>query len=166
MRLDRFRRLRSLWHRAARSISGHLIVNEPAEKATEMARYRWFKQITKSTGVSLLVAWLVPFLVLGTPAVRSQSSTAQAGASVGMCEFIAQAKYYVSAIFDAANDHDRSKWEVEWADYIHKQVDPFPGNSYCRFFRSRASAQQTLQIQKNQVGAAKVIETGWVYTPQ
>ena len=132
-----------------------MAVDEPAEKATEVACYRWFRQITKSSAVSLVLAWLALFLAL---------ATAQAGASVGMCEFTAQGKYYVGAIFDAADDNGRSKWEVEWADYIHKQVDPFPGNSYCRLFPSRASAQQTLQIQKNQVGAAKVIETGWVYT--
>ena len=80
-----------------------------------------------------------------------------------MCEFTAQGKYYVSAIFAAANDNDRPKWEVAWANYIHDKVDPFPGNSYCRVFPSRAGAEQTLQIQKNQLGAAKIVETGWVY---
>lgn len=124
-----------------------------------MARYLWFRQITKWTPASLVLAWLSLFVLHGIPAARSQPA-----APVGMCEFTAQGKYYVSAIFDAANDNDRYKWEIAWADYIHKRVDPFPGNSYCRFYPSRAGAQQTLQIQKNQLGAAKIIETGWVYT--
>ena len=123
-----------------------------------MACYPRFRQIAKSTPALLILACLVSSI--GIPAARSQPG----GASVGMCEFNAQGKYYVSAIFDAANDNDRAKWEIAWGNYIHNQVDPFPGNSYCRFFPSRAEAQQNLQIQKNQVGAAKIIETGWVYT--
>jgi hypothetical protein len=130
-----------------------------------MARYLWFRQMTRPAPASLVLAWLVLLAPLGIPGTRSQTLIAQtSGASVGMCEFTAQGKYYVSAIFDAANDNDRSKWEVAWVNYIHDKVDKFPGNSYCRFFPSRAGAQQTLQIRKNQLGAAKVIETGWVYT--
>ena len=87
------------------------------------------------------------------------------GGPAGMCEFTAQGKYYYSAIFDVPNGNDRSKWEIAWANYVHDQVDPFPGNSYCRLYPSRGGAQQDLQIHKNQAGA-KLIETGWVYTGQ
>ncbi len=125
------------------------------QQVTEMARYLWFQQLARPTPASLILAGLVLFV----PAIAQAG-----GGSVGMCEFTAQAKYYVSAIFDAANDNDRPKWEVAWVNYIHDKVDKFPGNSYCRFFPSRAGAEQTLQIQKNQVGAAKVVDTGWVYT--
>ena len=120
-----------------------------------MARYLWFRQMTRPIPASLALAGLALFV---PPMARA------GGGPVGMCEFTAQAKYYVSAIFDAPNDNDRPKWEVAWANYIHDKVDKFPGNSYCRFFPSRAGAEQTLQIQKNQLGAAKVVETGWVYT--
>ena len=119
-----------------------------------MASCPWFRQIAKSTLASLVLAWLVLFV----PPIAQAG-----GGSAGMCEFTAQGKYYVSAIFDAANDNDRWKWEVAWSNYIHDKVDKFPGNSYCRFFPSRAGAEQTLQIQKNQLGAAKIVETGWVY---
>jgi len=124
-----------------------------------MARHLCFRQITKWAHASLVLAWLGLFGPLGIPAARSQSA-----ASVGMCEFTAQGKYYVSAIFDPANGNDRSKWEIAWFNYIHDHVDPLPGNSYCRLYPSRAGAQQTLRIQRNQLGAAKIIETGWAYT--
>ena len=57
-------------------------------------------------------------------------------------------KYYVSAIFNAANDNDRSAWEVAWGNYILNEVDPFPGNSYLPIHPSRPAAQQALQIQE------------------
>ena len=114
----------------------------------------WLRQTTKRTTASLVLASLVFFAPHSIPA---------AGVGAGMCEFTGAGKYYYSAIFDVPNGNDRYKWELAWGYYIHSQVDPFPGNGYCRFYPSRAGAQQDLQVHKNQAGA-KLIETGWVYT--
>jgi hypothetical protein len=85
------------------------------------------------------------------------------GGSAALCEFTASGKLYYSAIFDAPNDNDKANWEVAWGYYINKQVDPFPGNGGCSFYRMRTGAEHDLQIHKSQLGA-KLIETGWVYT--
>jgi len=85
------------------------------------------------------------------------------GGPAALCEFTGEAKYYYSAIFDVPNDNDKANWEVAWGYYVNKQVDPFPGNGGCTFYRTRAGAQHDLQVHKNMAGP-KLIETGWVYT--
>ena len=117
--------------------------------------YCGFKKTMKSNPASFVLAAVVSFATI-------QPATASAP-GVGMCEFTGAGKYYYSAIFDVPNDNDRYKWEQAWVYYVLKHVDPFPGNGYCQFYRTRAAAQQDLQIHKNQAGA-KLIETGWVYT--
>jgi len=129
-----------------------------------MAYCSWLRQTTKRTTASLVVASLVLFAPHGMPAARSRSvAQNNTPAGAGMCEFTGKGKYYYSAIFDVPNGDDRYKWEIAWGSYIHNQVDPFPGNGYCQFYRTRAAAQHDLQVHKNQAGA-KLIETGWVYT--
>ena len=119
-----------------------------------------FRQRVKSAPRLLAIALLIPFVPLGTPVAHAQTATAQ---GVAMCEFTSQAKYYYSAIFDVPNDNDKANWEVAWSYYVLHKVDPFPGNSGCTFYRTRAAAEHDLKVHKDQAGP-KLIETGWRYT--
>ena len=127
----------------------------------DVVQVNWVPTQTPTPGIS--VGQLNPMSGQMTNGGIGSNLATTGAAGVAMCEFTAKNKYYYSGIFDAPNDNDKAKWEVSWANYILKQVDPFPGNSYCRFYQSRAAAQKDLQIHKDQAGA-KLVETGWVYT--
>lgn len=139
-----------------------------------MACYPWFQQITRPKPASLVLAWLALLVPLGIPAARSQPAAPQAGGGpVGLCEILVgapspavQKRFYVSAIFDVPNDNDKAKWEIAWGYYIqtHDNLSAYSNGGGCTFYRSRAGAEQYLQNRKNNLGGAKLIETGWAYT--
>ncbi|HJS89304.1 MAG TPA: hypothetical protein VJ738_04985 [Steroidobacteraceae bacterium] len=95
------------------------------------------------------------------------------GGPVGFCEILvgspspgAQARLYISAIFDVPNDNDRYKWEQAWGYYVQARDKntAYSNGGGCTFSRTRTGAQQYLQNRKNNLAGAKLIETGWVYT--